>query len=385
MTKGWLAYFLKCSVVCAALVGAGCGSESGNDEGKEAGTDSQTDLGVSYNDGGGQPTEDGGSSQEDTGGPTDDGGSAPADQSSPEEDQGTPAQDQGGQSPDGPTVKLDTGSSPDTKPTPDQGGPLPDLGGAPSATKVAAVQYGAGQAAAVAPACNTNLKPDVCALMEMTLEARQAGASVVVLPEYALSDDQEYLEPVPSLGSNPGNNASWPDDVLLKIFSKYANQLDIYLVVDMITYTGTDPNYNLYNTQVAFDPEGDVVGVHHKFELFGNEKNGLTAGTDVMVFDTPLGKMGLLICADIYGSSTLLNKLTNTLDARVVAFSSYWTVSGAVNWQTNFADDYNVYLIASNTTHSPGYGGGVYDTSGNALEQAVSTTPSIVLADIPLP
>lgn len=258
-----------------------------------------------------------------------------------------------------------------------------DLGVAPTNNKVAAIQYGSGQAALVSTSCVSNPTPDICAVKVLIAQARTSKASIIVVPEYALG--QQYYEPIPTVGSNPGKSSTWPADAFIKIFSQEAFLRQIYLVIDLLTYAGTKPNYNYYNTQVAFGTDGSVVAVHHKFELFGSEANSLTPGNNVTVFSTPIGKMGLLICADIYGSSTLLNKLINTLQARVVALSSFWTVSGAVTWYSNFANNYNVYLIAANTTIKPGIGGGVYSPTGYALSEQISDVPNIVYATIPLP
>lgn len=282
--------------------------------------------------------------------------------------------------------KQDKGPPPDVAIPVDADPPLPDFGTDPIAGKVAAIQYGEGQAAYVASGCVQNPAPNLCAVKTLVVQARAGGASLVVIPEYALFGDQQYIEPVPSIGSNPGTNSKWPDDLFIKIFSKQAKTLQIYLVTSVITFSGQDPNYKYHNTQVAFDPTGAVVGVHHKFNLFGNEPQTLTAGNDVMVFDTPLGKVGLLICADIYGSPTLLNKLKYTLGARVVALSSFWTVSNPQNWYKDLAADYDLYVIAANTTISPGHGGGIYaPPNGSALAQEIKTSPRVIFADIPLP
>ncbi len=301
-------------------------------------------------------------------------------------DQGVLKQDTGQPKLDTNQPKLDHGIvPPDVRIPVDADPPLPDFGSGPISTKVAAIQYGEGQAAHVSSGCVQNPAPNLCAVKTMVVQARAGGASLVVIPEYALFGDQQYIEPTPSIGSNPGTNPNWPEDLFIKIFSKQAKKLQVYLVTNVLTFSGQDPNYLYHNSQVAFDPTGAVVGVHHKFNLFGNEPQTLTAGTDVTVFDTPLGKVGLLICADIYGNSTLLNKLKYTLGARVVALTSFWTVSNPQNWYKDYADDYNLYVIAANTTLSPGHGGGVYTPTGSALAQEIKTTPRVIFADIPLP
>jgi predicted amidohydrolase len=282
------------------------------------------------------------------------------------------------------------GPEPDPQPDPGQGGARDpaaagkaDDGAAASTVQVAAVQYGAGQAGQVSSWCKSHAEPDLCAVITLAYQAWSKGADLVVTPEYALG--QTYYEPAPYVGENPATSAYWPAEAYIAILAKIARQLQIYLVVDLLTYSKQGTGYAYHNTQVAFAPSGAVVGVHNKFNLFGSEKQSLTAGNDVTVFSTPLGRVGLLICADIYGSYTLLDKLVSTKQARVVALSSYWTVSGAVNWQKNFAKKHGVYMIAANTTTGPGYGGGVFDPTGQPLAQKVASVPSYVLATIPAP
>jgi len=282
-----------------------------------------------------------------------------------------------------PPPKKDKGTPPPPKdkgtpPKKDTGPPPPPA----NPYKVAAVQYGSGYAASVSPGCASNATPNACALKAMVAQARKASASYVVLPEYALGKDQKYYEPTPKIGENPGTNPKWPASLFIKQFSQTAKQHKVYLVFNLATYSASKV---YHNTVIAFNPGGGVVGVHHKFNLFGNEGKTLTAGNNVSTFNTPLGKMGMLICADIYGSSGLRGKLKNQLQARVVTISSYWTVSNSVKWYKNYTSSWGVYGIVANTTHSPGMGGGVYNPSGQPMAQKIQAQPSIVYAVIPKP
>ncbi len=284
-----------------------------------------------------------------------------------------------------PPKKKDAAVKPPPPPPPkkDSGVTKPPL---PKAThyKVAAVQYTSGRAAQVKGACTSSTTPDVCALKHLIGIAKGAGAAFVVLPEYGMAKDQKYYESAPKVGSNPGTDAKWPAHLLTKIFSKEASKQKVYLVINLLTFTGAKPNTKKHNTNIAFTPGGSVAAVHHKFKLFGNETKSLTPGNSVVTFGTPLGPMGLLVCADIYGSTSLLQQLAYTKKARVVAFTAYWTVSNSVNWQTNYAKKYGVYLVAANTISSPGMGGGIYDPTGKPLVQKVAGTPSVLVAKIPV-
>jgi predicted amidohydrolase len=249
-----------------------------------------------------------------------------------------------------------------------------------SGFKVAAVQYGSGQAASASASCASAATPNICALSALTSQAAASGAKLVVLPEYALGGDQKYYETPPTVGTTPTATGGG----IVGTFSALARKHQVYLTFDLATASGSkSAGYKYQNTVVAFDPTGKVVAVHHKFNLFGSETKRLTAGNSVTTFNTPAGKVGLLICADIYGSSTLLSRLAKDLGARVVAISSFWTVSGSTNWYKKYTAKYGVYAVVGNTTHSPGQGGGVYDPKGKAMAEKISTSPSVVIATIP--
>ncbi len=57
-----------------------------------------------------------------------------------------------------------------------------------------------------------------------------------------------------------------------------------------------------FNTQVAFGPDGALVGSYRKVHLFGfngGETSVMTSGGDVVVVDGPLGPTGLATCYDL--------------------------------------------------------------------------------------
>lgn len=59
---------------------------------------------------------------------------------------------------------------------------------------------------------------------------------------------------------------------------------------------------DLYNTSVVFGPDGEVLATYRKIHLFGfdtGEAVTLSAGRDVVVVDTPLGRTGLATCYDL--------------------------------------------------------------------------------------
>jgi len=76
-----------------------------------------------------------------------------------------------------------------------------------------------------------------------------------------------------------------------------SDQLNIYLVLGFLE----DHNSNLYNTAILIDPDGDIVGRYSKTHFaqgYQINPDVYTAGDDYPVFDTPFGKVGIIICYD---------------------------------------------------------------------------------------
>jgi predicted amidohydrolase len=239
--------------------------------------------------------------------------------------------------------------------------------------RVAAVQYAGSSPTDIDPDCGAG---DVnCAVEALIRRAKSRGASLVVTPEYGLT--QSTIEASPSVGSLPADVESAP---IATRFGELAAELGIYLVINMETRDGG----RLRNTQVAFDPDGRVVARHHKFELYESERDSHVAGDDVTAFETPFGRVGLLICADIYGDPRLHDRLTDELGAHIVAFSTQWTVAGATRWPAAFARDWGVYVVAANGSGGKGKGSGVFDPTGKALAIDASAAPLVTIADVPI-
>lgn len=55
----------------------------------------------------------------------------------------------------------------------------------------------------------------------------------------------------------------------------------------------------VYNTALLIDPSGKVVGKYHKTHLPPLERFLVTPGNDLPVFQTEIGKIGMLICYDM--------------------------------------------------------------------------------------
>ena len=100
----------------------------------------------------------------------------------------------------------------------------------------------------------------------------------------------------------------------------------------------------VYNTSYVFRPDGRCAARHRKMHLFDidvaggqrfRESDTLTAGSEVTVFDTPWGKMGLCICFDLRFQE--LARLMTLEGAQVLLVPAAFNMTtGPAHWELLF-------------------------------------------------
>lgn len=123
-------------------------------------------------------------------------------------------------------------------------------------------------------------------------EAAGKGAQLVITTEcfldgYAIRDKSIPIDQWRAMGERiPGGR-------YLERLQKLADELDIHLVAGMLEREGR----TTYNSAVLIGPDGKLIGQYRKQHM-GHELVRNTPGEGSPVFDTPFGKVGLMICAD---------------------------------------------------------------------------------------
>jgi predicted amidohydrolase len=123
-------------------------------------------------------------------------------------------------------------------------------------------------------------------------QAAAGGAKIVCTTEcfldgYAIADKSIPLETYRALGE------PIPGGPYYKRLAQLADELDVHLIAGMLEADGD----RRYNTAVLVDPEGNLAGKYRKQKL-GHELVRNTPGNISSVFETPYGKIGVMICAD---------------------------------------------------------------------------------------
>jgi beta-ureidopropionase len=87
------------------------------------------------------------------------------------------------------------------------------------------------------------------------------------------------------------------DGPYIKKACNLADELNIFFVFGFLEFRDT----KLYNTTILIDPDGDIIGRYsktHFAEGYLVKPEIYTPGDEYPVFDTPFGKIGIIICYD---------------------------------------------------------------------------------------
>ena len=129
----------------------------------------------------------------------------------------------------------------------------------------------------------------------------------------------------------------------------------------------------MYNTAHVINPDGEVVGKHRKMFPFEPYEQGVTGGTEFLVFDVPgAGRFGLTICYDIWFPET-----TRTLTSLGVEVLLHPVLTGTIDRDVELsiaratAAMFQCYVFDINGLLAGGKGRScVVDPSGTVLHQA---------------
>jgi len=190
------------------------------------------------------------------------------------------------------------------------------------------------------------------------LEASAMGADIVVFPELALSGyecDEEVRQNQKPCGMHVALAETIPgpstDDI-----GKLAVELDVYIIFGM-PEMGTDDAGIIYNSVAMLGPEG-LVGKYRKLYLPGlpvfTETICFKSGSELPVFDTRYGLIGLQICAD-FALVPEFSRIQSLKGARIVISPSaipagIGRISSIPELAARRGSDNQVYTVIANHT-----------------------------------
>ncbi len=201
--------------------------------------------------------------------------------------------------------------------------------------------------AAVQMISGPDVGPNLDTAGRRVAEAAAAGARLVVLPEYFPligASDEARLAARETPGAGP----------IQAFLADTAARHGVWLVGGSIPLAGSDPA-KLLNSCLVFDDRGRQVARYDKIHLFDftrgaeryDEAATIEPGKEVVVVDTPAGRVGLAICYDLRFPE--LFRAMGPLDL-IVLPAAFTDTTGKAHWELLLrarAVENQCYVLAS--------------------------------------
>jgi len=218
------------------------------------------------------------------------------------------------------------------------------------------------------------------AALERLEEAAAAGAHLLVLPECAIPgymfDSAE--EALPYAEEIPGPTT--------EAFERECARLGVHAITGLLERDGD----TLYNAAILVGPDG-LIGSYRKTHLpFLGVDRFVTPGDEFKVFDTALGRIGLIICYDLR-----FPEVTRTLalqGADMVALPTNFPMAAKLQCDVIAparAAENRIYLLVANRVGKERWGefcgwSQIVDPYGTRLAEAGETEETLLVADVEL-
>lgn len=192
-------------------------------------------------------------------------------------------------------------------------------------TRVAAIQMASGP----------NISANLSEAERLIAKAANAGARLVVLPEnFALMGMSE----TDKVKAREPEGKGLIQDFLARTSSRYG----IWLVGGTVPLVSDDAN-KVRAACLLFDDKGKRVARYDKVHLFDvhleesgedySESSTIEPGNEVVVVDTPFGRLGLAICYDLRFPELFRRMVQEGVD--IIALPSAFTaITGKAHWES---------------------------------------------------
>ena len=196
----------------------------------------------------------------------------------------------------------------------------------------------------------------------MLRDAAAAGADIAVLPEmFSCPYDRKYFRTFAEMGHEDSCRrlADWARKYHLLLIGGSVPEVDGEL---------------LYNTSFVFDAEGQQLARHRKIHLFDvdlpgmhfHESHTFTPGSDITVFDSEFGRVGVAICFDVRFPE--LFRAMARRGAELICLPAQFNMTtGPAHWEATMrmrAVDNELFFAAASAARFEGFS---YECWGHSL------------------
>ncbi|WP_435627037.1 carbon-nitrogen hydrolase family protein [Candidatus Ferrigenium straubiae] len=232
------------------------------------------------------------------------------------------------------------------------------------ANPVQRAQTNAFKVAAIQMASGPNVTGNLNEARRLIANAAEQGARLVVLPEFFAIMGMSEQDKVVAR-EQPGRGP------IQSFLSETARQHRIWLVGGSIPLAANAPD-KVLNSCLVFDEQGEQVARYDKIHLFnlelGNERydeaRTIEPGSQVVVVDSPFGRIGLAVCYDLRFPE--LFRAMQDVDI-IVLPSAFTETTGKMHWEVLVrarAVENLAYVIAA---AQGGYHVSGRETHGNSM------------------
>jgi deaminated glutathione amidase len=195
----------------------------------------------------------------------------------------------------------------------------------------AGAQQGVFRIAAIQMASGPNVEGNLHEAGRLVAMAAQQGAKLVALPEYFAimgMRDRDKVAVREAEGKGP----------IQQFLGDTAKKHKIWLVGGSVPLVASVPG-KVRNSCLLYDDKGELAARYDKIHLFGldlgnehfHEETTIEAGGEVVVVDSPFGRLGLSVCYDLRFPE--LYRAMKEVDIILVP-SAFTETTGKVHWET---------------------------------------------------
>ncbi len=194
------------------------------------------------------------------------------------------------------------------------------------------------------------------------IRAGEKGADIVCLPEgiTIVGTSLNYVEVSESI---PGPSTEY--------LGRLAREHEMYIVAGIYEREGPV----VYNTSILIGRDGMLKGKYRKTTLPREEiDGGITPGNEFPVFDTDFGRIGMMICWDVFFPEV---SREISLKGAEIIFMPIW--GGDITLSKARAIENQIYLVSSTYDMKTG----IFDKTGKLIVEGTEDNP-VAIADIDL-